>query len=83
MYEVYDVSFSAICDLVDKNVTARLKRNGMRYEENRFEDGKLNSIYLYCDDKFIGSLTAYKGRVELKYYIKTENYEYRRYYQKR
>lgn len=51
--------------------------NGMRYEENRFEDGTLNSIYLYCDDKFIGTLTAYKGRVELKNYIKTENYEYK------
>ena len=51
--------------------------NGLRYEENKFEDGTLNSIYLYCGDKFIGSLTAYKGRVELKHYIKTENYEYK------
>lgn len=49
--------------------------NGLRYEESR-DDGILYNVYLYCDDKFIGSLSTYKGRVELKDYIKTENYDY-------
>lgn len=49
--------------------------NGLRYEESR-DDGILYNIYLYCDDKFIGSISTYKGRVELKDYIKTENYDY-------
>ena len=49
--------------------------NGLRYEENR--DGEtLYNIFLYCDDKFIGTLSTYKGRVELKDYIKTENCDY-------